>query len=153
MLHYSLLAGLSDGPLTLQRLIQRIPEDQWDQRLAPGRFSPREVMAHLVDIEPRLLERLRIGVEAPGTVVPFIDEDALAISGEYFAKDPVLCAAQFVELRAISRAYLSELTPEQLDQTLIHPETGPLKVLEQIWIFVGHDLYHINQLVEHLVVG
>ena len=150
MLHYSLLAGLRSGPETLSSLIRLVPASELDSPTAPGRFSPREVMAHLVDIEPLLLDRLRRGVEQPGCTVPYIDEDHLAAIGDYGQKDPVEMAERYIALRETSLKTIESLTPNQLTTTFNHPETGPLTVLEQVWIFLGHDHYHIAQLAQHL---
>lgn len=150
MLHYSLRQGLSSGPETLVKLIGLLPKDAFDRQLAPGRFTPREAMAHLVDVEPLLLARLKMGVEQPGSTVPLIDEDALAAIGGYGATDPLEMAVRYQQLRAETVAYVEALTDEDLARVFNHPETGPLTVREQVWIFLGHDEYHIAHLAEYL---
>lgn len=53
-----LLPSIEFGPAILRRLFTLLPEDQLDVSLEEGRFTPRQVIAHLADWEPIMRQRI-----------------------------------------------------------------------------------------------
>lgn len=138
------------SPSIMERLFERISPRQFDERLAPDRFSVREVIAHLADFEPVWLERIKACAENPGSTVLSRDEDQMAIDGAYSKSDPKALIKAFSRSRGDLVTYLESLNSDQLTQTVIHSELGEVSLMELAYLVVGHDAYHIEQLTQFL---
>lgn len=145
-----LFPGLGFGPVTIERLIGLIPESRMDEPLGPGRFGPREIVAHLADWEPILLERMRASRDTPGATIEAYDEGELAEKHGYRSSDPREQAALYRKRREGTIAWLKSLSAEDWDKHGVHTERGRQTVYDQANMLLGHDLYHIEQLSAYL---
>lgn len=122
-----------------------------DEPSSQGRFSPREVIAHLADWEPILREeRIVAPLASPGLTVAAYDEGELAERNNYAAKDPHEQAALYAVERQKTVTLLKSLTEEQWRVSMKHPERGEMTVYDMANLLVGHDMYHVEQLVASL---
>lgn len=145
-MHPYLLPSLEFGPQVMRRMLEFIPELRWDEPSPGDRFSPREVIAHLADWEPVLLDRIKAGVETPGATVQGYDEGQWAIDHEYSTTDPREQVGLYAQRRAETAAYLRALAPDDWEKTVVHSERGVMTVYDQANLLLGHDLYHLEQL-------
>ncbi len=149
-MHAYLYPGLEAGPQTIRRLIERIEPADLDRPTHPGRFSPREVVAHLADWEPISRGRMQAAHAMPGTDVPDIDEGARALEMGYADWDPIATAEEFIRRRGETIAWLKALAPEDWQKTAVHSVKGEMTIYDYANLELGHDLYHIVQLAEVL---
>ena len=149
-MHTYLIPGLELSPLVVRKIVERIAPERLDERIIPGRFTAREVAAHLAEWEPIMRERIRAAAEQPGSVVNAYDEEQMARDHEYARSDPREQAGVLIRERAITVAYVRGILPEALAQSAFHPERGEQTVEDFMNIILGHDLYHIEQLSAYL---
>lgn len=142
--------GMNLGPIAVQRIVKQVPESKWDTTADPGRFTFREAVAHIADWEPILLWRMQRAVEEPGCHVPAKDESERAEEAEYENWDPVESAQKFVEARAETVKFLQGLKPEDWSKAVSHPEKGVIDVYDQANTLLGHDMYHVEHLLQYL---
>ncbi len=114
----------------------------------PGRFSPREVVAHLADWEPVFLERMKSALSNPMGRIEAYDEGQWAIDHDYASSDVHVQADLYLARRQETVQWLNALYPDQWKLQFEHPERGPLSVEDTANMMLGHDLYHIRQLTE-----
>lgn len=145
-----LFTGLELAPAAFRRLIEAIPPNRLDEVRIPGRFTPREVIAHLAEWEPIMRDRVRIAVDKPGSTVKVYDEGQMAADSRYSESDPAEQLRILIRERARSIEYLRGLSPEDLQGHAYHPERGVQTVEDFANTFLGHDLYHIEQLSAYL---
>lgn len=145
-----LMPTLESGPRIVAELIARVPADRLDTPTHPERFTPREVVAHLADWEPVFVERMVSALERPGTVTPEYDEGDWAIEHAYAAQDPIEQARLFAERRAETKHWLESVDPERWGNAFVHPRRGRMTIEDQANMILGHDLYHIEQLLDVL---
>lgn len=144
--------GLQATPEIFRRLISLIPSDRWNVPTGVDRFSPREVIAHMADWEAILREeRMAAAVADPGCTITPYDESLRAIEQGYSISDVELQLARFAAERARTVLFLDRLTEEQLSAKMNHPERGEMTVAEHAAGMLGHDVYHIDQLVQVLI--
>lgn len=141
-----LFEGLPAGPQTVRILMEGLPAENLDNPTHPGRFSPREVVAHLADWEPRLAARIRSAIESQGVAVDVWDEGELAIENGYAQSDWRSEVERFCEAREETIRMLRSLDAESFQRTFRHPERGLMTIEDQAAFLLGHDLYHIEQL-------
>lgn len=145
-----LLPSIEMGPKVVARLLRRLPAARLDETLAPDRFTPREVIAHLADWEPIMRERIAVAARKPGATLEVFDEGEMAIANHYADSDPQDQAALFTRERQITAAFLRELSPDDWNKQVQHPERGLLSAEDLANLLLGHDLYHIEQLSAYL---
>lgn len=145
-----LLLVIESGPQTLRRLLERIPQSRWDERLYPDRFTPREVAAHLADWEPIFQTRMKLALESPGATVQVFDEGQMAIDNGYVHQSAPERLMLYAQKRAETAAWLRKLSSEEWTRTAMHPEKGEQSIEDQANLLNCHDLYHIEQLTEYL---
>lgn len=143
------MMGLQLAYPTLEKVIQRIPESRLDERQDPERFTPREVVAHLADWEPILLERLEGAVQSEHFVITPHDEDERAVAGKYSEQDVMASLSRYKELNDRYVEFAKGLTDEQLNRPVIHPELGTLRAADLITFQTGHVMYHVHQLLSY----
>ena len=135
-------------PDELQRLLNGISPDAMSAPTAPGKWSLREILAHLADCEVIWAARIRHVLETPGvTVIPF-DQDAWATRYAVYPAD--LALQTFLTLRAWNLALLTTVTDAEKGNTVTHPERGTFPLSELLESIGGHDRNHIVRLEELL---
>jgi len=144
-----LIPALELSPITLERLLKLVPEQKLDVITENGRFTVREAIAHMADVEEMLLSRLRIAVESPGSSVEFFDEDQRAIDLDYAHSDVWEQMELFKTRRATTIAYVKSI--EDWSGWNVHPEQGKMTAGDVIQTGIGHDHYHIEHLTQLLV--
>src|SRR5260370_13586478 len=114
------------------------------RRLAPGKWTTREILCHLADTEIAFSFRWRQALaEEHHTVQPF-DQDLWAA---HYASMPGEDALEtFVALRRWNGLLLERLTPADWERPVTHPERGELTFRTMVEIMAGHSLNHLAHL-------
>lgn len=138
----------------MRALYAMIPVDRLDVPTYPGRFTPREVIAHLADWEPILREeRMVEPLRNPGCAVLAYDEGERAADRGYTRLDVAAQLEVFATERAKTLAFLRGLKGEAWRATMIHPERGEMTLNDVANSLVGHDTYHVEQLLHVIASG
>ncbi len=82
-----LRSGLALAQSTLKRIVGQVDPSRFDEKLSPDRFSLREVVAHMADMEPMMRGRMELALSSPRAAVANWDQDAEAIAKNYPAWD------------------------------------------------------------------
>jgi len=119
-----------------------------EARPAPGKWSVREILAHLADCEIAFGFRLRQSYGGESLLQPF-DQDAWARAyGAYTAEQAF---ATFVALRAWNVAFVRGLTEADKKLPARHPERGEMVLWTIVETMAGHDLHHLAGLKKERV--
>lgn len=135
-------------PGELQRLLDGVSPAQMDQPTAPGKWSLREILAHLADCELVWAFRIRQALETPGATVTPFDQDAWATRYSAYTADAAMTV--FLGVRAWNLELLTTVTPEEKSNLLTHPERGTFPLQELLESIAGHDRNHITRLEQLL---
>lgn len=141
---YELALGvLASTPAALVALVEPLPAEVWMWSPAPGEWSPRDVLEHLLHVETAVI---------PVRVRGMLAEDGAPLASPKPASppaqstSPVEMLAAWQSARAENLAFLRTLEPEQLAQTGQHPRYGRISAREHIIEWAYHDLEHVRQL-------
>lgn len=142
---YQMLIEALDGtPRDLARLTRRVDEAAALVRPGPDKWSVKDVIAHLADIEDKFRARFVRMVEQDNPREPFIHPDPAS-------HDLTLDVQDLIDLFAAKRAtttnYLRGLTHQQWLRTCEHETFGQTKLRKQVEILIGHDNEHLAQIV------
>jgi hypothetical protein len=115
---------------------------------APGKWSARQIVAHLADSEVVWAHRLRqvIAEENP-TLVAF-DQEAWARNLDYARRKPKQSLETFRRLRAENYELLKELPESAFARTGNHSEKGPVTLHALLERGATHVESHARQLQE-----
>lgn len=142
-----LLTALKTGPDIIALTAEQIPSDRLDLSVVEGRFTAREAIAHLADVEQIMRERMRQAVERPGSTILSFDEGERAILHRYSEANLEESLQAFRDGRIETIAYLAALSDEDWDSPATHEARGPFSVIKQAYQMMSHDLYHVEHLL------
>jgi hypothetical protein len=138
------LAVLAETPVRLEDLYWELKDKKLGSSYGEGKWTAREILAHLVDSESTYGFRIRLALaEEHPTLQPY-DQDAWIRL--YKGIDASLAVETFRALRSWNLALFGGLTPEQRARGAFHPERGEEAVDTMIALLAGHDLNHLAHL-------
>ncbi|MBB6048662.1 putative damage-inducible protein DinB [Armatimonas rosea] len=132
----------------LATLTAGLSEEQLNFTAGPERFTVREVVAHMADLEEVFLERLQRTVAEDEPFLPDWDEDQAALDNHYAQSALAETLARFTAHRASVLAFLAALPPAAWHRTSLRQDKR-CDLLGMAAILLGHDGYHLKQLVEY----
>jgi hypothetical protein len=142
----SLEAILSATPDVLTSALAAMSPDQHSAPIAPGKWSPAQIVSHLADCDLAFGWRLRqILAENLPTLQPF-DQDKWAASYGGITAASALDA--FTGVRAWNLQLIRKALPDAADRAGMHPERGRITFQTIIETMAGHDLNHLVQLTK-----
>lgn len=137
---------LQATPVRLLELFDSLSYDEFDEPYAPGKWTRRELLAHLADVELVMGFRFRQLAAVPGVEVQPFDQDVWA--RRYRQLEPTLAVESFRALRAWNLALFASFSLEDWLAEAFHPERGFESNDQMVRMLAGHDLNHLAQL-EH----
>ena len=133
---------IAETPVRLGLILDGLSSAEIEARPAPGKWSVREVVAHLADCEIAWGWRLRqVYGEDHVAIQPF-EQDAWAKMYDAYTFEAAW--ATFKALRAWNVAFVGALSEEEKKKGYTHPERGGDETLwTLVEIMAGHDLHHL----------
>ena len=130
----------------LIRLEEQLGVDGLERSIAPGKWTARMILCHLVDCEIAFGFRLRQALAEPHHVIQPFDQDAW--SARYH--DPSFSGRTalqvFAALRGWNLVLVNSLPQHAFSKPLSHPERGEMTLQTIVETMAGHDLHHFRQL-------
>ena len=128
-------------------LVRGLPEERGGHRYAPGKWSIREVLSHVIDAERIFAYRaLRIG-RGDATPLASFDENAYAAAANADARTLVDLAEELEHVRLGNLALFRGLDDEALARRGT-ASGGEVSVRALAWIIAGHERHHVSLLRE-----
>jgi hypothetical protein len=144
--------NLQNTPEILSYLLRDLNAESkmWDFRPQADRFTLREMVSHLADLEEVIAMRLQRMRDESEPFLPSWDEGQAAIEGNYAARDPIQQLQLFKERRTQTVAILQSCSDTDWERIGIREGLGRLPISEQATFVLAHDSYHIRQTTEWL---
>jgi hypothetical protein len=121
----------------------RLSPGLWEQPIAPGKWTIRQVVVHTVQWEMIFGLRLRFAVASPDYVIqPFHQDDLM---GEAEVVDGPTALAALEAVRKMTIDFAASLSPAQRKQRTVHAERGPIDVEDLLTSLAGHAVHHLRQ--------
>ncbi len=122
------------------------------RRYAPGKWSVREVVAHLVDVERVMAYRLLRASRGDESPLPGFDENAWIAAGGHDDRPLAEHLAEFAAARGNTLALVRGLPPEAFDRRVV-ANGSPVSGRALVWIMAGHVDHHAGILRDRYGVG
>ena len=117
---------------------------------APGKWSVRQVLAHLADSEVVWGWRLRMILAHDRPPIQGYNQDAWADRLRYQEAEPEQSLGVFSALRRWNLRLLERASAEELQRVGVHSERGEESVAHLMKLYAAHDLLHLNQIARVL---
>ncbi len=140
-----LLESLSNSRYAVLEHFDLPPQDR-TKTYAPGKWTVRQILAHLADMELVWLYRVSRGLAEPGRAVEAIDGDRWALGLDYASRPILINKELFHSARSQILYYIEALPESRLQQQVYHPEVGTVTVWELLEMLAGHTEHHLAQI-------
>jgi hypothetical protein len=142
----TLLERFRRGPELMAVILTGVFGEEEDYVPAPGKWSIRQLAAHVADTEIVAAGRFRqVIAEDNPTLVPF-DQNAWAARLDYGRRKPKQSLESFRRLRAENYELLKGLEEAAFERTGTHTERGPVSLRQMLEGFAGHAESHARQI-------
>jgi DinB family protein len=143
---------MATTPDALRKLIEGLTERQLATKPAPGKWSMKEIVAHLLDGEVVLGARYRMVAAGDKPPLTAYDQDAFVDKlGSLRARTADL-VDDFAMARAVNLGLLERLPADAWDRVGLHAERGEESIRSMVTMYAGHDRHHLSQ-IETIRVG
>lgn len=138
-------------PVILHGLLNGVSQEQAMAATdGPDGWSVVEVVCHLRDFEGFFRHRVELMLREDNPELPAYDHEALAIERDYQHQSLRDALAVLLEERRGFLALFESLRPEQYARCGVHPENGPISVLDALVQLTNHDITHLDQITRCL---
>ena len=128
----------------LRALTEPLSPAQADAAPAPGKWSVREIIAHLADCELVFSFRLRQTLSEEHPIIQPFDQEIW--STRYAAYDLASALALFTATRNWNLKFLTTVDETDRHRPTTHPERGTMTLWTIVETMAGHDINHLQQL-------
>jgi len=144
----ALLERYRRGAEVLAVVLTGVFGEEEDFTPAPGKWSVRQIVAHLADAELVVAHRFRqvIAEENP-TIVAF-DQDSWTRNLDYARRKPKQSLETFRRLRAENYELLKGLPASAYERAGNHTENGRMTLRQMLEVYAHHAESHARQLQE-----
>ncbi|MBI2688298.1 MAG: DinB family protein [Acidobacteria bacterium] len=115
-----------------------------DRPRAAGKWSLRQVLAHLADTEIVFAMRLRQSIAEDDHIIQPFDQDAWARG--YAEAGVETALAVFTTVRAWNVQFIRAQPEAAFARSLSHPERGTMTFRTLVETMAGHDRNHLSQM-------
>ncbi len=143
---------MAESPGRLKSLARGLTEKQLSKKPAPGKWSIKEIIAHLADGEVILGSRYRFIAAHDRPPIVGYDQDAFVAKLGVANTTAADLIDDFAMARAVNLGLLDRLTEAEWDRVGIHAERGEESIRKIVFMYAGHDRHHIRQ-VETIRTG
>nr|AWJ66295.1 hypothetical protein [uncultured bacterium] len=140
---------LEQTPNKLEFLISTLTEENIERSYAPGKWTVREILAHLADVELALGYRFRQALVIDHYQVEGFEQDDWA--KRYPRLSPSIALETFRALRSWNLLLFASFDMEDWSKELNYSFEGIENIDHMVRFLAGHDLNHLAQLEQ--IVG
>ncbi len=141
-----LLQRLGNHLEEIKTLFEEVSEETLCHKESPKKWSLKELLGHLFDVELAFSYRLKKIMEEDDPSYPLFNQDIWVEIHEYNHWDSVLLADSLITLRRHLIFWLGQLNRDQWKRVGIHPEIGRQTVQSIVEYLTSHYEHHIQQI-------
>ena len=144
------LAVLSATPNLLADIVRSHTVSQLKARPFEGKWTPNEILGHLVDIEWVFGFRVRRALCDLDPAIEGFDQARWVARQAHNDSEPTNHIDAFTRLRTYNVDLWHMVTTDDLKRTYQHQERGAESIETMRTLHAGHDLAHLDQITRYL---
>ena len=121
--------------------------DKADYAYAPGKWTIKELLGHIIDTERIMIYRLLCFARNDKSKLPGFDENEYVSAARFAERNIQSLAEEFAWMRKANLILVNSLNKQELDRTGIAND-NPISVRALVYILAGHVIHHKNVIVE-----
>jgi len=141
----ALLERYRRGPELLAVILTGVYGEEEDFGL-PGKWTVRQIVAHLADAEMVGSHRFRQVIAEENPTLIAYDQDAWVRNLDYARRKPKQSLETFRRIRSENYELLKDLPPEAFERAGNHSENGRMTLRQMLEGYAGHAESHARQL-------
>jgi hypothetical protein len=118
-----------------------VPADKAEHRYAPGKWTTKEMMAHVIDTERIMACRALRIARGDKTALPGFEQDDFIAGGNWSNRTMADLADEFESVRK-SNLYLFRNLSDAAWKQVGTASDNPISARALAYIIAGHELYH-----------
>lgn len=144
---FSILDGLKKSMQDLVSFCDDFPNDRWEYRYAMGKWTPKEILLHLIDTERVFTYRAMTLVRSSNAVLESFDQDEFVDNSKANARTVSSLRVEFDSVRSATVSFFQTLDEEDVLRSG-QVSGGLMSVRALGKIITGHTLHHLRILEE-----
>ena len=144
------LEVLAQTASTLADLVRKHSATALRTRPFEGKWTPNEVIGHLVDSEWVYGYRLRLILCEDNPTILGMNQDLWVAGQRHNECEPSELLEMFRTMRQLNLALWKRMSPADLKRTGQHNERGPESLDVMLRMLAGHDLSHLDQITRYI---
>jgi hypothetical protein len=124
-----------------ETLLGGLGDEQGNYRYAPGKWSVKEVIGHLIDSERVFAYRALRIARNDKTPLPGFEQDDYVAAGGFDRRSLADLAREFEHVRNATLDLIRPLSKEAFDRRGV-ANNAEVSVRALVWIIAGHELHH-----------
>ncbi len=132
---------LRENARELSKFLKNLPEEKWDFAYAPGKWTVKELLGHIIDSERIFQYRLLRFSRGDSTELPGFDQDVFVAAGNAARRSPESLLSEYLAVREAGLLLLESLSSEELKKR----GTANGYEIAAGWIpyfMAGHEMHH-----------
>src|SRR5436190_8223696 len=142
-----MLEALSSASTKVLKIVRAIPESKGEFRYEPGKWSVKEVLNHMMDVERIMAYRALRFARNDKTDLPGFEENDYAPEANAHGRTIQQLADELERLRLTTIDLFTSFTPAMLER-FGTANKNKLMVLNLGYIIAGHETHHRKLLIE-----
>jgi len=134
------------NPATIS-FFENIPADKYEYRYAEGKWTPKEILQHIIDAERIFSYRALCFARKDTTPLPGFDENLYADNSNANSREWESLLNEFKSVRSSSTFLFQSFNEDQLDASGL-ANNSPAYVSGIGFLLIGHCQHHVNILKE-----
>lgn len=147
----TVLEALQQQCSDFTRFVRAVPPEKADLAYAPGKWTVKEVIGHMIDTERIMACRALRIARGDKTPLPGFEQDDYVIRGHFASRDMAGLADEFETLRCSNLFFFKSLDETALTETGIASDK-PVSVRALIYIIAGHTHHHYSILKDKYLI-
>ena len=144
------LEVMAETPAALKGITDANPAETMRARPFEGKWTPNEIIGHLLDADWIYGYRLRLVYSQDDPQILGMDQDLWVSRQSHNDREPAELVADFAAVRAMNLWLWRRVSDSDMSRAGHHNERGPETLGESLKMAAGHDLWHIDQITRYL---
>ena len=142
------LTVLKENAATVAALFNSLNDKQQNYRYAEGKWTPKEMLSHIVDTERGMCYRAMCVSRGDVQNLPYMDEDLFAKNSEANERSMQSLVDEYSSVRMATISLFGDAIPTSALSTIGTVNNHPTSARALAWIIAGHELNHCSVLKE-----
>ena len=145
------LQAMKENISIVENFYKNIPAEKLLYRYAEGKWTPIEVLGHIIDCERILAYRALCLARGEQQSLPGFEEDAYVAATNFNKQSLRSLLLHYKAVRKANILLFKTLTAREIKRTGI-ANNKPYSAKTFIWLIAGHELHHLNILRERYLL-